>query len=261
MNNFPKRLISVCLVAVTAAGLFGCVLPSGGAGGGTLGDFGSYTGINDKIADFTSGPAFDVFRASSGYGNGGMFDCDWTNNNAVYSGETESLNMKITNGGNKIYGAEYQSHNSYDHGYFSARLKAIKRNGIVTSFFTYTSRPQWDEIDIEILGKDTTKVQFNYFTNGVGKHEFLYDLGFDASEGFHEYGFKWESDKITWYVDGKGVYCVTENIPVSKTQIMFNVWNGKSEGESNIKNWLGVYDKSDYSEAVAEYKWVAYREL
>lgn len=39
-----------------------------------------------------------------------------------------------------------------------------------------------DEIDVEVLGKDTTKVQFNYYTNGTGNHEYLYDLGFDASE-------------------------------------------------------------------------------
>ena len=30
---------------------------------------------------------------------------------------------------------------------------------------------RWDEIDIEFLGKDTPKVQFNYYTNGQGNHE------------------------------------------------------------------------------------------
>lgn len=48
-------------------------------------------------------------------------------------------------------------------------------------------------IDIEILGKDTTKVQLNYYTDGVGKHEYMYDLGFDSSEAFHTYGFDWHS--------------------------------------------------------------------
>ena len=57
-----------------------------------------------------------------------------------------------------------------------------------------------------MLGKDTTKVQFNYYTNGVGNHEYMYDLGFDASEGYHTYGFDWQKDSITWYVDGKAVY-------------------------------------------------------
>ncbi|MCH5158170.1 MAG: family 16 glycosylhydrolase [Clostridiales bacterium] len=253
------RFVSICLAAVMTVGLFGCNPPEKKNDGTDPVD--SYTGINDKIADFTSGAGLDVFRASNGYGNGGMFDCDWTNNNAAFDDEAEALSFKITNGGNKIYGAEYQSHGSYGYGYFSARLKAIKRNGVVTSFFTYTSRPQWDEIDVEILGKDTTKVQFNYFTNGVGKHEYMYELGFDASEGFHEYGFKWEENKLTWYVDGKGVYSVTRDIPTSRAQIMFNVWNGKSEGDNNISGWLGTYDKTNYSEAVAYYKWVAYKPI
>lgn len=68
------------------------------------------------------------------------------------------------------------------------RMQPISNPGVVSSFFTYTGPSDnnpWDEIDIEFLGKDTTKVQFNYYTNGVGGHEFLYDLGFDASESYH----------------------------------------------------------------------------
>ena len=41
----------------------------------------------------------------------------------------------------------------------------------------------WDEIDFEFLGYDTTKVQLNYYTDGVGGHEYMLDLGFDAYEG------------------------------------------------------------------------------
>lgn len=36
-------------------------------------------------------------------------------------------------------------------------------------------------------------MQFNYFTDSRGSHEFLYDLGFDASEEFHTYGFDWQA--------------------------------------------------------------------
>ncbi|MBC8059427.1 MAG: family 16 glycosylhydrolase [Clostridiaceae bacterium] len=42
----------------------------------------------------------------------------------------------------------------------------------------------------EYTSKDTTKVQFNYFTNGVGNHKYVYNLGFDASTSFHTYAFK-----------------------------------------------------------------------
>lgn len=58
-------------------------------------------------------------------------------------------------------------------------------------------------------------MQFNYYTNGVGKHEYMYDLGFDASEDFHTYAFEWKEDGITWYVDGKEAYKATENLPVT----------------------------------------------
>ncbi|MDE6585500.1 MAG: family 16 glycosylhydrolase, partial [Clostridia bacterium] len=120
-------------------------------------------------------------------------------------------------------------------------------------FFTYTNFPQWDEIDIEFLGKDTTKVQFNYFTGGTGGHEYLFDLGFDASEEFHEYGFLWQSDSIIWFVDGKAVYKATENIPQNAAKIMANVWNGKG-----VDDWLGAFDASELP-VTAQYKWIGYK--
>lgn len=66
---------------------------------------------------------------------------------------------------------EYRSTNNYGYGLYEVSMKPAKNTGIVSSFFTYTGPAhgtQWDEIDIEFLGKDTTKVQFNYFMNGVG---------------------------------------------------------------------------------------------
>ena len=79
--------------------------------------------------------------------------------------------------------------------------------------------------------------QFNYYTNGVGKHEYIYDLGFDAAEEFHTYGFKWMKNSITWYVDGKAVHRATKDIPSTPGRIMMNVWPGK-----NVDKWLKPYD-------------------
>ncbi|WP_343411109.1 family 16 glycosylhydrolase [Candidatus Amarolinea dominans] len=65
--------------------------------------------------------------------------------------------------------------------------------GTVTAFFTYTgpndNNPN-DEIDIEILGRDPTRLQVNYFTQGVGGHETWIDLGFDAAAAFHTYAIE-----------------------------------------------------------------------
>ena len=134
-------------------------------------------------------------------------------------------------------------------------MKAIKNDGVVSSFFTYTGPSDnnpWDEIDIEILGKDTTKVQFNYFTDSKGNHEYLYDLGFDASEDFHDYAFEWHKDKIVWFVDGKEAYTATENIPVTESKIMMNAWCG-----TGVDSWLKPFDDSKMP-LTAEYKSISF---
>ena len=133
-------------------------------------------------------------------------------------------------------------------------MQAIKNDGVVSSFFTYTGPSDnnpWDEIDIEVLGKDTTKVQFNYYTNGQGNHEYMYDLGFYASEGYHTYGFDWQPDKITWYVDGKAVYSATSDIPSTPGKIMMNVWPG-----IGVDSWLKPFDGT--TPLTAKYQWVTY---
>ena len=159
----------------------------------------------EVLADFRKG-ATSLFEASDGWTNGNPFDCGWTKNNTSFDNGVLNLTIDKDSSGQYNYtGAEYRSLEHYHYGYYETSMKAIKNDGVVSSFFTYTGPSEnnpWDEIDVEVLGKDTTKVQFNYYTNGVGNHEYMYDLGFDASEGYHTYGFDWQKDSNTWYVDG-----------------------------------------------------------
>ncbi len=203
----------------------------------------------EKILNFSTG-LNNGFWAADGWKNNGMFNCTWSAGNAVV--KDGIMNMSVTAGGDGYYGAEYRTTQKYSYGYYSVCMKAAKCPGLVSSFFTYTNSPVWDEIDIEFLGKDTTKVQFNYYTNGVGGREFWFDLGFDASEGFHEYGFDWREGSIVWYVDGKAVYKATENIPSHPQQIMMNVWNG-----IGVDDWLDAFDPSKLP-ATAQYLWSGY---
>ena len=123
----------------------------------------------EKILNFSTG-LNNGFWAADGWKNNGMFNCTWSAGNAVV--KDGIMNMSVTAGGDGYYGAEYRTTQKYSYGYYSVCMKAAKCPGLVSSFFTYTNSPVWDEIDIEFLGKDTTKVQFNYYTNGVGGHEF-----------------------------------------------------------------------------------------
>lgn len=214
----------------------------------------------DILADLT-GTLADApkFECSDGWTNGSMFNCTWRKSNVIFSDGSMKLKIDLDgNGEGKIpySGAEFRSKDFYGYGMYEVVMKPIKNDGVVSSFFTYTGPTDnnpWDEIDIEFLGKDTTKVQFNYYTDGKGNHEYMYDLGFDASEDFHTYGFDWQEGKITWYVDGKSVYSAEKNIPTTPGKIMMNVWPG-----TGVDGWLKAYDGT--TPLTAEYKSVDYRE-
>lgn len=201
--------------------------------------------------DFSQGEPSN-WESSDGWSNGSMFNCTWRKVNTVY--EDGVLKLSIDTFADGYSGGEVRTKEFYGYGMYETSMKPIKNIGVVSSFFTYTGPSDnnpWDEIDIEFLGKDTTKVQFNYFTNGKGNHEYVYDLGFDATEEFHTYGFKWEADKITWYVDGEAVHTAEESIPVTESRIFMNTWNG-----TGVDSWLGAYDGT--TPITAEYQWVRF---
>lgn len=208
-------------------------------------------------AAFTDGQP-DGFECADGWCNGSMFNVTWRKKNISFENGIMKLTIDrdtVPQKGVPYSGGEFRSTDFYGYGRYEVRMKAIKNDGVVSSFFTYTGpsdQNPWDEIDIEILGKDPTKVQFNYFTDGKGNHEFMYDLGFDASEDFHDYAFEWYEDRIIWYVDGTEAHRVTENIPVTKSKIMMNAWCG-----TGVDGWLNAFDESGIPLS-AEYEWIRF---
>lgn len=168
--------------------------------------------------------------------------CEWNRNNISFSSGIMSLTLNDTVYGEENYScAQYQTLDTYGHGVYRARLKAAAGNGVVTGFFVYdeSNGGDQDEIDVEILGKNTTQMQVNYFKDGVGGHESLIDLGFDASTGYHSYSFIWRETSIEWYVDGTLVHTETgdaSTLPARHGKIMMNVWNSTDEG------WAGVFN-------------------
>ena len=222
--------------------------------GRTTGLEGSYLG--KPIIEF-NGEDQDLYRISNGYSNGGMFISKWSKEAIKIEDGVASLLLYDKE--NVNYGAELRTHQGYLYGYFGARMKVFKKAGTVQSVFTYNGGwVEHDEIDIEFLGKDTTKVQFNFYDNGVGNHEYLYDLGFDASEDFHDYGFKWEESMITWYVDFKPVYQVDARLE-QWGNFFINVWAGNPTNPT-IVNWLGEY-KMDDEIHITQYQYLSYAPL
>jgi len=272
MNMFSRKTASLLLAAMSAAVLCSCGEDASGNSTTVTAavsettsateeytlppEAAEYTLYADLTRDFRS--VSDKFEISGGWSNGSMFNCTWKNENCVFEDGKMYLIIDNDPTGTDIpySGGEFRTKDFYSFGYYEVTMKPITNDGVVSSFFTYTGPSDnnpWDEIDIEFLGKDTTKVQFNYFTNGKGNHEYLYDLGFNAAEEFHDYGFDWQPDSITWYVDGEAVYTATENIPQTPGKIMMNAWPG-----IGVRDWLNEFDGN--VPLKAEYLTVKYKE-
>ncbi len=198
------------------------------------------------------------FRVSDGWTNGSVFNVTWRAANVTFTDARMQLRIDrdASEDGQPPYsGGEIQSTGFFGYGRYETSMKAIKNDGVVSSFFTYTGPSDenpWDEIDFEVLGKDTTKVQLNYFTNGRGNHEVLVDLGFDASEGFHRYAFEWRPGRIDWYVDGELVNTATKDIPTTPQKIMANAWCGVG-----VDAWLKPFQDEGLP-LTAEYEWFSF---
>ena len=137
--------------------------------------------------------------------------------------------------------AEASTYKRYGYGRYEAIMQIGKGSGLVSAFFTYTG-PYFgdphDEVDIEFLGKDTTKIHFNYWRNGKRGKFATFDLPFDASEGPHLYAFEWLPDRITWYVDGVPFYASDLNdpsIPKTAGKVHFSHWTGIPQ----MRDWHG----------------------
>jgi endo-1,3-1,4-beta-glycanase ExoK len=198
--------------------------------------------------------------------NGLPFWTGWRSDHVEFKDNQMSLHLddqpcganQASCSGQPYASGEYRTNDFYHYGCLQGRIKAAQGSGIVTSLFTYTgpadNNPH-DEIDIEILGKNTTQVQLNYYANGKGEHETIIDLGFDASLDFHTYAFEWSPTTIQWYVDEKLVHTDKASAgvwPVTPGRIMMNVWPGKG-----VDSWLGAFTY-DGTPLYAYYDWVEF---
>lgn len=140
-------------------------------------------------------------------------------------------------------GSEFHVSGFYGYGRYEVVMRPAKGSGVVSSFFTHTYKAfgdPHDEIDFEFLGKDTRRVELNYFTNGKSWGGKIVNLGFDYTEGFHLYAFEWEADAIRWFVDGKLIHEVKAAdtktpLPRASGRVIANIWAGRGD----TQGWTG----------------------
>lgn len=120
------------------------------------------------------------------------------------------------------------------YGRFAAELRPSPEPGLITGIFLHRNGPR-QEIDIELLGRDTTKLLANVFYNpgpegtrleyGYRGTPVLIDLGFDASEATHLYEICWTPEAVQWIVDGHVVHerFMWDPTPIPDRPLEFNV--------------------------------------
>jgi endo-1,3-1,4-beta-glycanase ExoK len=205
----------------------------------------------------------DAFFYRSEYANpDGHYGGDWTHENISQSVEGVDLRVRRQQSRSGPFTAgEMKTRKAYGYGRYEAVMRPAKGSGLVSSFFTYTGEYEGnphDEIDIEFLGLDTSRIHFNYFRKGRTGESATFDLPFDASEADHLYAFEWTSEGITWYVDGEAYYRTPagdQRIPKTPGNVIFNIWTGKP----GMTAWHGkpTFDSS----ASAHYSCISFQPI
>lgn len=174
------------------------------------------------------------------------------------------------------YGAELSGKEQFTYGRFEARMKMVSIPGSVSSMFLYydpsyeLGDEPWNEIDIEILGKNKGQWQSNLITRevdyvdettGLNKKspkqtsEFVTGFGFDATEDFHLYAMIWTPEYISWEIDSVEVR--RDVIGMERPQklkhdqvafmteeqtLRFNLWAAKSQA------WVGQFTGAELAD-------------
>ena len=124
--------------------------------------------------------------------------------------------------------------------------------------FLHRNSPR-QEIDIEFLGRNTTRLMVNVYYNpgdegatleyGYRGTPAVIDLGFDASEAFHRYSIAWTPSSITWFIDGRMVHeRVNWNptpIPHLPMRFFINLWPPRSKQLAGVLSLIDLPAKSE----------------
>lgn len=183
-----------------------------------------------------------AFRPAAYDNHNSHYGAHWREENASPTSSGTLLTARRTPGLSVPFtSSEMSTGTTYSYGRYEVIMRPARGEGIVSAFFTYTG--PWfgdphDEIDIEFLGKDTTRIFLNYFRNGRRGSHATIELPFDAADADRLYAFEWTPEGITWFIEGVPVYASPAGetrLPAAPGRIYMNVW----PGAPSIHGWTG----------------------
>lgn len=144
-------------------------------------------------------------------------------------------------------GAEIYSNNAYLYGRYEMRMQSAKASGVLSTFFTYKDGSEvpgtfWEEIDIEIFGKNNGSQWQSNIIYGTGPThtEETHTESASLAEGYHTYVLEWTPEYVAWFIDGVEKRRITGGSTVSSLtsaqSLRFNIWSSESVP------WVGAWD-------------------
>ena len=182
---------------------------------------------------------------SDGWSNGAHQNCTWS------AGQVKAANgvlkvgfAPVPKGGRQYSCGEIQTRQAYGYGTYEARLKTPAGSGLNAAFFTYIGPQQGkphDEIDFEVLLKNTSIVETTTFVNGksgdgkVGAGQ-KHTLPYPSDSDFINYAFTWEPGELRYYINGELVRTISDPvmIPTNPQRVFFSLW-----GSDTLTEWMG----------------------
>lgn len=164
--------------------------------------------------------------------------------------------------GKHFVSAELRRRTRSGFGRYEVVMQPARGSGLNSAFFTYTGPHRGDpkdEVDIEFLGRDTTGVWVNAFSDGVAMPGRLIPLGFDAADRPRLYAFEWSPQEIRWYVGDRLIHrhapTGKAQVPQTPGQVYVSLWAGSRKSSA----WLGPTQPD--TSAVAQYHCISYRPM
>jgi endo-1,3-1,4-beta-glycanase ExoK len=198
----------------------------------------------------------DVWLTSDGWTNGDHQNCTWSKR-AVEIADGKLRLSFLPDAKGHLCG-EVQTNATFHHGTYEARIRTGTGSGLNAAFFTYIGPVHdapHDEIDFEILTRNTGEVSLNTFVSGEPKNGTTVPVDPAADAAFHDYAFIWEPGLIRWFVDGVEVHRATETLPVTPQKLYFSLW-----GSDTLTDWMGPFTAPD-GPVVMEVDWTAFTPL
>lgn len=206
---------------------------------------------------------FDTFdRArwyvSDGWANGEWQNCTWSKDQLALADGVLTLSFEKRQTKNREYAcAEVQTKQRFGYGTYEARLKTDSGSGINAAFFTYigpSDGQPHDEIDFEVLTKDTSKVSVNTYVAGKPRNGSAIEVGGGTDAGFNDYAFVWEENRLRWYVNGELKHEASSpaELPSHPQKIFFSLW-----GSDTFNDWMGAFADPG-RKLTMQVDWVAY---